>query len=64
MKEIHHMGEVSSLYLKLLIPHEVEGFFDLGNCAGAFPAEVCGCPPVQIICAFLFRAKEKKKTEK
>lgn len=38
--------QASSLYLKLLIPHEVESFFDLGNGAGAFPAEVCGCPPV------------------
>ncbi len=40
------MGKVSSLYLKLLIPHEVEGLFDLCNCAGAFPAEVCSCPPI------------------
>lgn len=46
IKGIHHKRKVSSLYLKLLIPHEVEGLFDLGNCARAFPAEVCGCPPV------------------
>lgn len=39
-------GNVSSVYLKLLIPHEVQGLFDLSNCAGAFPAEVCGCPSV------------------
>lgn len=46
MKEIPQMGKVSSLYLKLLIPHEVEGLLDLGDCARAFPAEVCGCAPV------------------
>lgn len=44
--EIPYMGKVSPLYLKLLIPHEVEGLFDLGNCTGAFPAEVGGGPPV------------------
>ncbi len=45
-KEIYHKATVSSLYLKLLIPHEVESLLDLRNCAGAFPAEVCGCTPV------------------
>lgn len=48
-------GLVSVLYLKLLIPHEVEGLFNLCNGAGAFPAEVCGCPPVEVICALLFK---------
>lgn len=45
----------------MLIPHEVKSLFDFGDCAGTFPAKVCGCPPVQVIGAFLFKGAEKQK---
>ena len=37
----------------MLVPHEVQGLLDLGDGAGTFPAEVCGCPPVEVVCALL-----------
>lgn len=45
----------------MLIPHEVKSLFDFGDCAGTFPAKVCGCPPVQVIGAFLFKGAVKQK---
>lgn len=40
-------------HLKLLISHEVQGFFDFGNGAGSFPAEVCCRSSIKIVGAFL-----------
>ena len=47
-----------SLYLKVLVPHEVQGFLDLSDGAGTFPAEVCGCPPVEVVCALLIKTEQ------
>ena len=41
------------LYLKVLVPHEVEGFLNLGDSTGPFPAEVSGGTSVQVVCALL-----------
>lgn len=43
------------MYLKLLIPHEVQGLFNFCNCAGPFPAEVCCCSSVEIVRTLLFK---------
>lgn len=50
------------VYLKMLIPHEVQSLFDFGDSAGTFPAEVCGCASVQIISALLFSKQRHRKT--
>lgn len=51
------------VYLKMLIPHEVESLLNFGNGAGTFPAKVCGCASVQIIGALLL-CRDTRKLDK
>lgn len=54
---------MACFYLKELVPHEVKGLFNLCNRAGAFPAEICGRPPVQVICTLLRGKKQDIRPE-
>lgn len=52
--KLNKLGQnAGCFYLKELVPHEIESFFNLCNSAGAFPAEICSGSPVEVICTLL-----------